>query len=140
MLQRGGRRETSPISPPFFTPREIVMTPTARQTVGVTGGPRRNLRFDTARTNETTISRGPQVRQFGQVTPPSNNEEFTTHYREATPLADKLYTKDVLEENARKDLEDELLAGIKDDLRRLANKLDADDWMYPAKPPLPFRM
>lgn len=140
MLHRERReRETSPISPSFFTPRDIA-TPAARQTVGITGGPRRNLRFDTGRTNETTISRGPTLRQFGQVTPPSNNEEFATHFREATPLADKLYTKDVLEEHARKDLEDELLAGIKDDLRRLANKLDADDWMYPAKPPLPFRM
>lgn len=138
------------------TPREVSPGTAARQfgrtqsprrvpgTVGIsppatamptlpTTGPRRNLTFDTTGRTQLPLQR--------VSTSPTGGPSFDeSMMRDTTPLADRLFEQTKLEEAERTALEEELLVGIKEDLRRLAVKLDAEDWMYPNKPALPFKM
>ena len=112
------------------TVRPVMIRNPGATTTG-TGGPR-------ARPTTASEWAGRNL-AFGNTPSPSTSQNPLQEPSAQTPIADHLLEQTKLEEGARKELEDELLKGIKDDLRRLSNDLDADNWMYSA-PFVPLRM
>jgi len=124
----------TPQGPGTAPPRQFGRTQSPRRLSGAPGtalatlpttGPRRNLTFDTTGRSHLPFQRSPATEQEA---------------REVNPLADRLFEEARMEDAEKKALEKELLRGVKDELRRLAARLDAEDWMYAKKPALPFKM
>ena len=125
MMMTGGGTTTT------TTAATVTAAAAAAAAVGTATGPRRNLTFDTGGPRTSILPVNSSHTEGGD----------SSNLRDATmPTADRMLEQARMEETARKELEEELLQGIKEDLRRLAGKLDADDWMYTTRVPVPFKM